>query len=57
MDGDNVVIAQPHVHKICGISTTSECEHKGIAEHTKDNGGIIRYNELLSDEEFPTSRA
>jgi len=57
MDGDNVVIAPPHVHKICGISTTSECEHKGIAEHTKDNGGIIRYNELLSDEEFPTSRA
>ena len=33
------------------------CEHEGIAEHTKDNGGIVRYNELLSDEEFPTSGA
>ncbi len=27
MDGDNVVIASLHVHKICVIFTTSECEH------------------------------
>ena len=57
MDGDNVVIAPPHVHKICGVSTTSECDHEGIDAHTKYNVGIATYSELLNGEDFPTKGA
>ena len=32
---DNVIIKTvPHVHYICGTSTMSECDHKGIDSHS-----------------------
>ena len=53
MDGENVVIMPPHVHKTCGVSTESECSHRGInSVHT-----IATYSELIDVDTFPTKGA
>ena len=53
MDGVNVVIAPPHVHKVCGIATNSECIHRGIDVHTYANNGIATYSELNAEDMIP----
>lgn len=57
MEGKDVVIAAEHIHKICGISTKSECDHIGINAHTKENRGFATYSELRSLDDFPTKGA
>ena len=53
MDGKNVVINKAHTHKECGISTTSICQHTGIASHSE----AIQYDSFTKEDEFPTEGA
>ena len=52
MRGEEVIIGNNHIHKSCGIATTSECKHEGLGTH-----GEIKYEEISLNNPFPTSGA